>query len=120
MQGDWYRVDYYDVRGCISEIECSERLDVTNILLCHFNECANEVKKLFASQSRVKIYKADNIIYQLAERFYKVYEPLLSKALSQLLEEKGEELYGTLTVGFFFGEFFGQAKIMAVWSGPTI
>lgn len=53
---DWFRMDYYDSRGYVSEIECGESLEVTHILLDRFNQCTDEIRTMFDSQSRVKPY----------------------------------------------------------------
>lgn len=113
-KSDWYRMDYYDARDNISEIECGEKLDAT-LILNMFNHYTDEIRDEFASQTLVREYVADKIIYQMAEQFCSYLEPLLLEAFYRVLAEEGASLYHTLNVKFFVGEFFAQTKQVSVW-----
>lgn len=118
-QTNWFRMDYYDSRDRISQIECGDRLEIISILKT-FNNCTNEIRSIFKAQTLVKEYKADKIIIQMAEQFCVELRPLLLDAFYQVLEEEGSDLYDKLTLKFFMGELFSQAEAVFVWSDSTI
>lgn len=113
-QGNWYRVDYYDSRDCISDVECGEGLDISPALKC-FKHSSNVIIDLFASQTKVKPYIADEIVYKMAERFCIELKPLLLKTLYQVLLGEGDKLYGESSVKFFMGEFLSNTEPIAEW-----
>lgn len=114
----WYRMDYYDSRDRISDIECGDTLEVSQALK-RFYQAADAIKSLFSSQTRVNAYRSDKVIYQMAERFRAKLEPLLIEAFAQVLAEGGAGVKDSLTVKFFEGEFFAQVKPVAEWSNEN-
>lgn len=116
-KSDWFRMDYYDSRNCASIIECGGSLEGADILFARFNQCTDEIISMLASQSRVKPYMADRIIYQLADRYYKEIEPLILESFHRVIEEEGKALYNTLTVTFYTGELFAGSKCISIWNG---
>jgi len=113
-QGTWYRMDYYDSRSCISDVECSERFDIS-LALKRFEQGSNEIRDMFASQTQVKPYLADEVIYHMAECFCIELKPLLLNTLYQVLLEEGDKLYGTSSIKFLAGEFLSNAELVAEW-----
>lgn len=118
-QTDWYRMDYYDARDRISETECGEKLEVIHILKT-FHQCTDEIRNLFASQARVKVHRADSILYQMAERFRAELDPLILESFHQVLAEDGSDLYGKLTLKFFMGDLFSGVELVAGWGDSVI
>lgn len=115
----WYRLDAYDSRDCISDVECGERWDIPEISSCLYS-IVNKIQIEFSRQSRVKEYELDEITYQLAEQYYKECKSMFAEILEKILLDKGEKILGEKRVDFMMGEFLGKTDFILRWEQGKI
>ncbi len=115
----WYRLDAYDSRDCISDVECGESWDFSEVS-SRFYSGMEILQAEFAKQSRVKEYELDGIIYQLAEQYQQEYKDMFTEILEQILKEKEKKLLGEKRVDFMMGELFGRTDFLLGWDQGKI
>lgn len=109
-----YRIDLYDERDQFSEQECTGTWEF-EYLFQHLKEIRRQLQAEFASQSRVKAYELDTVVYYLAEQFKKEAEKLIPDILKSFLETSGGEFFAEETVKFRLGELFDKSELIAEW-----
>lgn len=115
----WYRLDAYDSRDCISDVECTESWDFLDISHCLYSG-AEKLKAEFHKQSRVKEYELDEIIFQLAEKFHQKTKGIFCEILEAILKEKGTMLLEDCCVDFMMGELFDKSEFLLGWNQGRI
>ena len=115
----WYRLDAYDSRDCISDVECGESWDIPEISSCLYS-VVDKLEVEFSKQSRVKEYELNEIIYQLAEQYYKECKSMFAEILEKILNDKGEKILGEKRVNFMMGEFLGKTDFIFRWDKGII
>lgn len=113
------RIDCYDSDGRISDSECAGYWEFSYIWE-NFHEICRGLKREFQLQTKVKEYELDDMILELAERFYKLIREFMPSVLQQWLEQFGNQTLGGQNVTFMAGEFLDRAEFILRWDKDHI
>ncbi len=117
--GSWYRLDLYDARDRISEVECWDNLKLSRILKS-MKEGMERIQKEWGKQAKVGAFEWDPLAYQLAERYRPLMEEVLESAVTELLKKRGKEWFGEQAAEFWMGEFLDRAERVCRWENGRV
>ncbi len=101
-----YRLDFYDERGCLSEVECCGDFKF-DIVFLEFYAIQEKVESKFKQQNRVKAYEGDEFLAELYERFHHLACEWIPELLQVCIWDVQKPLLPN-TVKVRFGELFDK------------
>lgn len=110
-QSPCYRIDFYDIQGCISNVECTDTWGF-DFIFDNYYEIKTKVMNQVLKQTRFRTYESDSIMNGLAEYFRQLADariPLLIKNI----EEDLANLLNYRNVKILLGEFLDHAEVIA-------
>lgn len=109
-----YKIDFYDIRDCISEIECTELWDFKYIFDCYYN-IENEIIEKLNKQTRVLRHEINDMLIQLQQKFHYLADEWIITIIKNILKEDDVFILKESNVKFMLGEYLDNSELIAVY-----
>ena len=113
-----YKIDFYDKRDCISEIECTELWDFKYIFDCYYN-IENEIIEKLNKQTRVLRHEINDMLIQLQQKFHYLADAWIITIIKNILKEDDVFILKDSNVKFMLGEYLDNSELIAVYGNET-
>ena len=108
-----YRIDFYDTRDCVSEIECTGLWDFKYIFDCYYN-IEKEIIEKFNKQTRVLRHEINDMLIQLQQKFRSIADEWIISIIKNILKEDSIFFLKESDVKIMLGEYLDNSKLIAV------
>lgn len=114
-----YRIDLYDAGERCSLTECAVGWNFT-LVFRHFEQIKSELAKESGSQTKVKEYELDKILYELGGRFMRLAEKMIPEIIEKIIPdlEKHTEFSGRIC--FYLGEYLDKSEMILKYDDSKI
>ena len=109
-----FKIDFYDTRDCISEIECTGLWDFIYIFDCYYN-IENEIIEKWNKQTRVLRHEINDMLIQLQEKFHCLADAWIITIIKNILKEDDVSILKKSDVIFMLGEYLDNSELIAVY-----
>lgn len=108
-----YRIDFYDTRDCVSEIDCTGLWDFKYIFDCYYNIEKDIIEK-FNKQTRVLRHEINDMLIQLQQKFRSIADERIISIIKNILKEDSIFFLKESDVKIMLGEYLDNSKLIAV------
>lgn len=108
-----YRIDFYDTRDCISEIECTGLWDFKYIFDCYYSIEKDIIEK-FNKQTRVLRHEINDMLIQLQQKFHSLADAWIISIIKNILKEDDVFFLKESDVKFMLGEYLDNSQLIDI------
>lgn len=108
-----YRIDFYDTRDCVSEIECTGLWDFKFIFDCYYNTEKDIIEK-FNKQTRVLRHEINDMLIQLQQKFRIIADAWIISIIKNILKEESMFFLKESDVKIMLGEYLDNSKLITM------
>lgn len=114
-----YRIDFYDSRGCLSEIECAGSWDC-DIVFNFYYDILGEIEERAKKKTILKIYEATNVVNDLASYFRQLSDQLITEIIQSMHTDFTKMVTGKNSIKVMMGDFLDDSElVLEVLSNET-
>jgi hypothetical protein len=109
-----FKIDFYDTRDCISEIECTGLWEFKYIFDCYYN-IENEIIERLNKQTRVLRHEINDMLIQLQQKFLYLADAWIITIIKNILKEDDVFILNESIVKFMLGEYLDNSELIVVY-----
>lgn len=109
-----YKIDFYDARDCISEIECTGLWDFKYIFNYYYN-IEKEIIENLNKQTRVLRHEINDMLIQLKQKFHSLADVWIISIIKNILKEDDVFFLKGANVKFLLGEYLDNSTLITVY-----
>jgi len=113
-----FKIDFYDARDCISEIECTGLWEFKYIFDCYYS-IENEIIERLNKQTRVLRHEINDMLIQLQQKFHYLADTWNITIIKKILKENDMFSLKEPNVKFMLGEYLDNSKLIALYGNET-
>lgn len=107
-----YRIDFYDSRGCICEIDCSGIWDIPEIFNSYYRTL-EQIMVRMQRQTYLGLHEIHGILYNLAESFRTLADRLIFQLVQSMNSEWAEMALPDSRLKIMLGDYLDHGELIA-------
>lgn len=108
-----YRIDFYDTRDCISEIECTGLWDFKYIF-DYYYDIEKDIIENLNKQTRVLRHEINDMLIQLQQKFHSLADAWIISIIKNILKEDDVFFLKESDVKFMLGEYLDNSQLIDI------
>ena len=108
-----YRIDFYDTRDCVSEIDCTGLWDFKFIFDCYYTTEKDIIEK-FNKQTRVLRHEINDMLIQLQQKFRTIADAWIISIIKNILKKESMFFLKESDVKIMLGEYLDNSKLITM------
>lgn len=106
-----YRIDFYDSRGYISDIECAGSWDC-DVVFSYYYNIMEEIAERLKIKTILKIYEANDIVNDLISYFLKISAQLITELIHSTNSDFAKMATSKNSIKVMLGDFLNDSEIV--------
>lgn len=106
-----YRIDLYDLEGCISEVVCTGNWDFHYVFDFYYR-AEKEIMDRLKRQTRLSYCEIEDILWNLLDFFRKTSDRLIKQMIHDMHSDFEEIMSGGHAISIMLGDYLDEAELV--------